>query len=101
MAKPLEEWTVEELRAHAGRIVDELARRAVTPAKGKQKADVVRACEHWVRGYACDETFTPEMVEDEFSLHERKLGQTLAEADRKRLLELWLVLRDDRAQRAA
>ena len=100
MAKPLEEWTVEELRAQAGRIVDELARRAVTPAK-KQKADVVRACEHWVRGYAWDETFTREMVEDEFSLHERKLGQTLAEADRKRLLELWLVLRDDRAQRAA
>jgi hypothetical protein len=100
MAKPLEEWTVEELRAEAGRLLEELARRAATPAK-KQKADVVRACEHWVRGYAWDETFTPEMVEDEFSLHERKLGQTLAESERKRLLELWLVLRDDRARRAA
>ncbi|MGD0713323.1 MAG: hypothetical protein ABSB24_03945 [Gaiellaceae bacterium] len=100
MAKPLEEWTVQELRAEAGRLLEELARRAATPTK-KAKADVVRACEHWVRGYAWDETFTPEMVEDEFSLHERKLGQTLAEADRKRLLELWRVLRDDRAQRAA
>jgi hypothetical protein len=100
MAKPFEEWTLEELRAEARRIVDELARRATAPAK-KQKADIVRACEHWVQGYAWDETFTVEMVEDEFQLHERKLGQTLPVAERKRLLELWRVLRDDRAQRAA
>ena len=100
MAKPLEEWTVPELRAEVERLVEELARRAAIPAK-KAKADVVRTCEHWVRGYAWDETFTPEMIEDEFSLHERKLGQTLAEEDRTRLLELWRALRDDRARRAA
>ncbi|HEY5058007.1 MAG TPA: hypothetical protein VII51_03220 [Gaiellaceae bacterium] len=100
MAKPHEEWTLEELRAEARRIVDELARRATAPAK-KQKADIVRACEHWVRGYAWDETFTVEMVEDEFALHERKLAQTLPVAERQRLLELWNVLRDDRARRAA
>ena len=100
MAKPMEEWTVEELRAQAARVLEELARRAVAPAK-KQKVDVVKACEHWVRGYAWDETFTQAMVEDEFELHERKVGQTLSEADRKRLLELWRVLRDDRALRAA
>ena len=53
------------------------------------------------QGYAWDETFTVEMVEDEFQLHERKLGQTLPVTERKRLLELWHVLHDERNQRAA
>jgi hypothetical protein len=42
VAKPLEEWTVEELRSELARVGDELARRAVTSVK-KQKADVARA----------------------------------------------------------
>jgi hypothetical protein len=84
MAKPLEEWTVEELRVQLARVGDELARRAAAPAAGKRpKVDVVAACEHWVRGFAWDETFTREMVEDE------------------RLVGLWLALRGERAARAA
>src|SRR5207302_7597520 len=74
MAKPLEEWSIDELRAEAVRVADELARRAATPAPAggrKPRTDVVRACENWVRGLAWDETFTLEMVDDEFSLHER------------------------------
>jgi len=100
VAKPLEEWTVEELRAELVRLGEELARRAITPAR-KQKADVARACEGWVRGYAWDETFTPAMVEDEFSLHERKTGQTLPSADRERLLHLWRALFAERHRDAA
>ena len=100
MAKPLEEWTVEELRSELSRVGDELARRAVTSVK-KQKADVGRACEGWVRGYAWDETFTTAMVEDEFALHERKTGQTLSFSDRERLLQLWRALRAERHRDAA
>jgi hypothetical protein len=100
MAKPLEEWTVEELRAEGGRILDELARRGRTTGK-KPKADIARTCEHWVRGFAWDETFTREMVEDELAVHERKLGQTLADGDRNRLLQLWVALREERARKAA
>jgi hypothetical protein len=100
VAKPLEEWTVEELRAELSRVGDELARRAVTSVK-KPKADVARACEGWVRGYAWDETFTTAMVEDEFALHERKTGQTLSPSDRERLLQLWHALRAERYRDAA
>lgn len=100
MPKPLEEWSVEELRAELGRLADELARRAAVPAK-RPKVDVVRACELWVRGYAWDETFTREMVEDELAVHERRVGRELAVADRERLIQLWLALRDERAARAA
>jgi hypothetical protein len=100
MAKPLEEWSVEELRAELGRIGDELARRAVAPAK-KQKVDVVRACEGWVRGFAWDETFTEAMVADEFSVLERKTGQELGPLDRERLFQLWHQLRVERFPAAA
>ena len=96
MAKPLEEWTPEELRGEIARLTEELARRSVSAVK-KPKVDIVRACEHWVRGFAWDETFTREMVEDEFSVHERKIGRTLSHADRERLIQLWLALRDERA----
>ena len=100
MAKPLEEWTVEELRSELSRVGDELARRAVTSVK-KQTADVARACEGWVRGYAWDETFTTAMVEDELALLERKTGQTLSASDRERLLQLWHALRAERFRDAA
>ena len=102
MAKPLEEWTVEELRAQLARVGDELVRRAAAPATGKKaKVDVVAACEHWVRGHAWDETFTREMVEDELAVRERKTGQTIPPAERERLLGLWLALHAERAARAA
>jgi hypothetical protein len=102
MAKPLEEWTVEELRVQLARVGDELARRAAAPAAGKRpKVDVVAACEHWVRGFAWDETFTREMVEDELSLRERKTAQMLPASERERLVGLWLALRGERAARAA
>jgi hypothetical protein len=102
MAKPLEEWTVEELRAELARIGDELVRRAAAPAPGrKPRVDVIQACEHWVRGQAWDETFTVDMVEDELAVRERKTGQILPAAERERLLQLWLALRDERAARAA
>jgi hypothetical protein len=105
MAKPLEEWSIDELRMEAVRVADELARRAATPASGgagkKQRVDVVRASENWVRGVAWDETFTTEMVEDELSLHERKAGQELAPLERERLIQLWLALRNERYRDAA
>lgn len=91
---------MEELRAELGRLADELARRSAAPAR-KHKVDVALACERWVRGYAWDETFTREMVEDELAVHERKIGQTLTAGDRERLIQLWLALRDERAARAA
>lgn len=104
MAKPLEEWSVDELRGELTRIGDELARRASAPpttAHRKQRIDVVLACENWVDGVAWDETFTIEMVEDEFSVLERKAGQELAPLDRERLLQLWLARRDERYRSAA
>lgn len=102
MAKPLEEWSIDELRAEAVRVADELARRAAQPAPGrKHGTDVVRACENWVRGLAWDETFTREMVEDELSVLERKAGSELPASERERLLQLWLALRDERYSRAA
>ena len=74
-AKPLDQWTPDELRVEITRLTEELARRAAAPAPGRKSApDVVKSCENWVRGRAWDETFTLEMVEDELEVHERKLG---------------------------
>ena len=101
MAKPFEEWTLEELRAGLARIGEELARRAAAPPARAAKVDVVRACENWIRGYAWDETFTRSMVEDELALHERRSGQTLPASERERLLSLWASLREERERRAA
>jgi len=104
MAKPLDEWTPDELRFEVARLTEELARRAVTPLpaqSGKGRVDVVRACENWVRGQAWDETFTQEMVEDEFAIHERKAGQELPPLERERLLQLWLALVAERYLNAA
>src|SRR4051812_18123101 len=104
MAKPLEEWSIDELRMEAVRVAEELARRAATPlptGAKKPRVDVVRACENWVRGVAWDETFTIEMVDDEFSLHERKGGQEPPPLERERLTQLWLALRSERYRDAA
>jgi hypothetical protein len=101
VVRPLEEWTVQELRAELGRIGDELARRAEAPAPGRRaKVDVVQVCERWVRGHAWDETFTREMVEDELAVRERRSGQALPAGERERLVALWLGLRDERARAA-
>jgi hypothetical protein len=103
MAKPLEEWSIDELRMEAVRVAEELARRAAIPATGgkKPRVDVVRACENWIRGVAWDETFSLEMVEDELALHERKAGQELGPLERERLTQLWLALRAERYRDAA
>jgi hypothetical protein len=104
MAKPLEEWTPDELRFEVARLTEELARRAVAPvaaSSGKGRVDIVRACENWVRGQAWDETFTQEMVADEFAIHERKAGQVLSPLERERLLQLWLALVAERYLNAA
>jgi hypothetical protein len=103
MAKPLEEWSIDELRMEAVRVAGELARRAAIPAAGgtKPRVDVVRACENWIRGVAWDETFSLEMVEDELALHERKAGQELGPLERERLMQLWLALRAERYRDAA
>jgi hypothetical protein len=102
MAKPLEEWTPDELRAELSRLADELARRAETAAARvtKGRVDVARACENWVLGLAWDETFTQEMVEDELAILERKAGQELGPLERERLIRLWLD-EYDRRYRAA
>ena len=101
MAKPVEELTPDELRAEAIRLLDELARRASTPAAAKRKGtDVVKACENWVRGLAWDETFTREMVEDELAILERKTNQELGPLERDRVVQLWLT-EYDRRYRAA
>ena len=105
MARPLEEWTPEELRAEVGRLADELARRAAVPAPAaaggaKGRPDVVKACENWVRGLAWDETFTRAMVEDELAIHERKAGRELGPLDRERLIQLWLAEYDRRHEAA-
>jgi hypothetical protein len=102
MAKPLEEWTPDELRAEAVHLLDELARRAAAPsvATRKKGADVVRACENWVRGLAWDDTFTREMVEDELAILERKTNQELGPLERERVVQLWLS-EYDRRYRAA
>src|SRR5437763_2038670 len=104
MAKPLDEWTPDDLRFEISRLAEELARRAtasVASTPGKGRVDVVRACENWVRGLAWDETFTREMVEDELAIHERKIGQELRPLDRERLLQLWDALYDERYPAAA
>ena len=102
MAKPVEDWTPEEISAEVTRLVDELARRlSATTAGTKKGVDVVRACENWVRGRAWDETFTREMVDDELSILERKAGHELGTLDRERLLQLWDALYDERYRAAA
>jgi hypothetical protein len=105
MTKPLDEWSVDELRGELTRLTDELVRRAAAPpattTPKKHRIDVVLACENWVDGLAWDETFTVEMVEDEFSVLERKGGQELAPLDRERLLQLWLARRSERYPAAA
>jgi hypothetical protein len=102
VTKRIEEWTTEELRAEAVKLIDELARRVATPATAKKpRTDVVLACENWVRGRAWDETFTREMVEDEFAVLERKAGRQLGVSERERLLQLWLALYSERYRSAA
>ena len=104
MAKPLEEWTPDDLRFEISRLAEELARRAAAVSAappGKGRVDVVRSCENWVRGLAWDETFTREMVEDELAIHERRAGQELGPLERERLLELWQALYAERFAEAA
>jgi hypothetical protein len=91
MAKPLEEWTPEELRNEAVHLLDELVRRGTAQAPKRKGVDVARACENWVRGLAWDETFTREMVEDELAILERKTGQELGPLERERVVQLWLA----------
>jgi hypothetical protein len=101
-AKPLDQWTPDELRVEIVRLSEELARRAAAPAPGRKSApDVVRSCENWVRGRAWDETFTLEMVEDELALHERKTNVDLQPMERERLLQLWHALYAERYPQAA
>jgi hypothetical protein len=96
-AKPIDQWSPDELRLEIARLAEELARRAAAPAPGRKAApDVVKSCENWVRGRAWDETFTAEMVDDEFSVHERKTNQTLQPLERERLLLLWRALHAER-----
>jgi hypothetical protein len=100
--KPIDQWSPDELRLEITRLTEELARRAATPAAGRKSAvDVVKSCENWVRGHAWDETFTPEMVEDELSVHERKTNHALQPLERERLLQLWRALYDERYAQAA
>ena len=103
MAKPLEEWTPDELRTELGRLTDELARRAEAPVPAKAakgRVDVAKAAENWVLGHAWDETFSKDMVDEELSILERKTGQELGPLDRERLVRLWLD-EYDRRHRAA
>lgn len=101
MAKPLEEWTPEELRNEVVHLLDELTRRVTASAPARKKgADVARACENWVRGLAWDETFTREMVEDEFAILERKTGQELGPLERERVVQLWLTEYENRYRAA-
>ena len=100
--KPIDQWTPDELRLEITRLTEELARRAAAPAPGrKQPVDVAKSCENWVRGHAWDETFSAEMVDDELSVHERKLGQELQPLERERLLQLWRALYGERYPAAA
>jgi hypothetical protein len=100
--KPIDQWTPDELRLEITRLTEELARRAGTPAHGKKPAaDVARACENWVRGHAWDETFSEEMVEDEFSVNERAIRQELQPLERERLVQLWRALYAERYPAAA
>jgi hypothetical protein len=100
--KPIDQWSPDELRLEITRLTEELARRAGTPASGKkQAADIVRACENWVRGHAWDETFTVEMVDDEFAVNERTVRQELQPMERERLLQLWHALYAERYPAAA
>jgi hypothetical protein len=103
MAKPLEEWTPDDLRFEIARLAEELARRAsaaVAATPGKGRVDVVRGCENWVRGLAWDETFTREIVEEELAIIERKTGHELGPLERERVVQLWLN-EYDRRYRAA
>jgi hypothetical protein len=101
-AKPIDQWTPDELRFEITRLTEELARRAASPAAGrKTTVDVAKSCENWVRGHAWDDTFTPEMVDDEFSVHERKTNHDLQPMERERLLQLWHALYGERYSRAA
>jgi hypothetical protein len=100
--KPIDQWTPDELRLEIARLAEELARRAAAPAPGRKAAvDVAKACENWVRGHAWDETFTDEMVEDEFAVHERSTRQELQPLERERLLQLWRALYSERYAAAA
>src|SRR4051794_473529 len=105
MAKPLEEWTPEELRNELGRLADELVTRAnatappaAPPARGR--VDVGRACKNWVRGLDWDEAFTREIGEEELAIIERKTGHELGPLERERVVQLWLN-KYDRRYRAA
>jgi hypothetical protein len=100
--KPIDQWSPDELRLEITRLTEELARRAAAPAPGrKPAADIVRACENWVRGHAWDETFTLEMVEDEFAVNERTVRQELQPMERERLVQLWQALYSERYPQAA
>ena len=104
MAKPLEDWTPDELRIELGaarrRARDPATAPSAAAAPAKGRIDVVRACENWVRGLAWDETFTQEMVEDELAIHERKAGSELGRSSASGCVQLWLG-EYDRRYRAA
>src|SRR3954466_6935282 len=105
MAKPLEEWTPEELRNELGRLADELVTRAnaAAPAAApaaRGRVAVVRAGGNWGGGLAGGETVTRERVEEELAISERKTGHELGPLERERVVQLWLN-EYDRRYRAA
>ena len=95
------ERTLLELVGDAQGILDEVRRRVADLPQEHPPFDVVAACERWVRGVGWDDTFTDELVLDEFARFERRGERPLDLADRTRLLELWRTLKDDRTNQAA
>ena len=103
MAKPLEEWSIDELRMAAVRVPRSWRAVPRRPCRRPARSSASTSCApgELVRGVAWDETFTLEMVEDELALHERKAGQELGPLERERLTQLWLALRTERYRDAA
>ena len=95
------ERTLLELLGDAQRILDEVRRRVADLPEEHPPFDVVAACQRWVRGVGWDETFTEELVLDEFARFERRGERRLEVAERTQLLELWRSLKAERTSQAA
>ena len=100
MARSLDE-RFDELERLLAELRREVAAHAAEPRARAKGPDLHAAAERWVRGVGWDETFTEAMVEEELDMMERRLHAEIPPDERKRLLELWRTLRDERRSAAA
>ena len=95
------ERTIYDILDEMAELQRELRARVLELPQEVQQFDLVAACESWVRGVGWDESFTEELVDEQFGRFARHGNAELEALERTSLLELWRATRAERYPEAA